>query len=183
MNIIVIATLDTKGKEADFIRREIAARGHTPIVIDPGSAGSPTMAADICREEVANASGESLESIRSRKDKAYVQQRMIAGLVRLMSRKYAEGSVHGVIAVGGGQGTAIATAAMRALPVGIPKVMVSTVASGKTSFGPYVGTKDITMIHSVADIAGLNFITRKIIAQAAAAVVAMAGVEISGQEA
>ena len=182
MNIIVIATLDTKGEEADFIRREIAGRGHTPVVIDPGSAGSPTVAADICREEVANASGENLESIRSHKDKAYMQQRMIAGLVHLVSRKYAEGSVHGVIAIGGGQGTAIATAAMRALPVGIPKVMVSTVASGKTSFGPYVGTKDITMIHSVADIAGLNFITRKIIAQAAAAVVAMAGVEISGQE-
>lgn len=182
MNIVVIATLDTKGEEADFIRSEISRRGHTPIVIDPGSAGKPAVSADISREEVASASGESLEGILSRKDKAYVQQRMIEGLTRLVLRKYAEGSLQGVIAVGGGQGTALATAAMRALPVGVPKVMVSTVASGKTSFGAYVGTKDVTMIHSVADIAGLNFITRKIIAQAAAAVVAMAEVEISAQQ-
>jgi uncharacterized protein (UPF0261 family) len=107
---------------------------------------------------------------------------MIAGLVHIVSRQHAEGRLDGVIAVGGGQGTAIATAAMRVLPVGIPKVMVSTVASGKTTFGAYVGTKDVTMIHSVADIAGLNFITRRIIAQAAAAVVAMAQVKVSAQE-
>jgi uncharacterized protein (UPF0261 family) len=182
MNIVVIATLDTKGEEADFIRREIAGRGHIPVVIDPGSGGKPTVRADISREEVAIASGESLESILCRKDKAYVQQRMIEGLIHLVSSKYAEGNLQGVIAVGGGQGTALATAAMRTLPVGVPKVMVSTVASGKTSFGPYVGTKDVTMIHSVADIAGLNFITRKIIAQAAAAVVAMAEVKMSAQE-
>ena len=107
---------------------------------------------------------------------------MTQGLVQVVLRKYAEGGVDGVIAIGGGQGTAIATAAMRTLPVGIPKVMVSTVASGKTTFGAYVSTKDVTMIHSVADIAGLNFITRRIIAQAAAAVVAMAEVKLSAQE-
>jgi uncharacterized protein (UPF0261 family) len=107
---------------------------------------------------------------------------MIQGLVNVVSRLYGEGKLDGVIGVGGGQGTAIATAAMRGLPVGVPKVMVSTVASGKTTFGAYVGTKDITMIHSVADIAGLNFITRKIIAQAAAAVVAMAEVKDVAQE-
>jgi len=182
MNIVVIATLDTKGEEADFIRREIASHGHQPVVIDPGSGGQPAAHADISREEVALASGESLESILSRKDKAYVQQRMSEGLIRLVSRRYAEGQLQGVIAVGGGQGTALATAAMRVLPVGVPKVMVSTVASGKASFGAYVGTKDVTMIHSVADIAGLNFITRKIIAQASAAVVAMAEVKMSAHE-
>ena len=138
--------------------------------------------ADVTREEVALASGESLEQILSKKDKAYIQERMITGLTNIVSKKYAGGDLDGVISVGGGQGTAIATAAMRVLPVGIPKVMVSTVASGKTTFGPYVGTKDITMIHSVADIAGLNFITRKIIAQAAAAVVAMAEVKIEVHE-
>jgi uncharacterized protein (UPF0261 family) len=182
MNIVVIATLDTKGDEADLIRGEIVRLGHTPIVIDPGSSGKPAIPADVSREEVACTTGEGLEQILSTRDKAHIQERMTEGLVHVVSRKYAEGCVDGVIAVGGGQGTAIATAAMRALPVGIPKVMVSTVAAGKTTFGTYVGTKDVTMIHSVADIAGLNFITRKIIAQAAAAVVAMAEVKLSPQE-
>ena len=182
MNIAVIATLDTKGKEAEFIRDEILKAGHTPIVIDPGSSGTPVIYADIAREEVARASGERLEQILQRKDKAYAQQRMTEGVVQIIDRKYAEGGLDGVIAVGGGQGTAIATAAMRVLPVGVPKVMVSTVAAGKTTFGTYVGTKDITMIHSVADIAGLNFITRKIIAQATAAVLAMAVVRLPALE-
>lgn len=179
MNIVVIATLDTKGEEAGFIRDWIAERGHTPIVVDPGSTGTPVIVADVSREEVALAGGESLEAALSKKDKAYAQQRMTQGLVNTVSRLHAQGRLDGVIGIGGGQGTAIATAAMRVLPVGVPKVMVSTVASGKATFGTYVGTKDITMIHSVADIAGLNFITRKIIAQAAAAVVAMAEVKNS----
>ena len=177
MNIVVIATLDTKGEEAGFIRDRIAEKGHTPIVVDPGSTGAPMIAADVSREEVALAGGESLEAALSKKDKAYAQQRMTEGVVKLVSRLHAQGRLDGVIGVGGGQGTAIATAAMRVLPVGVPKVMISTVASGKATFGTYVGTKDITMIHSVADIAGLNFITRKIIAQAAAAVVAMVEVK------
>ena len=177
MNIVVIATLDTKGEEAGFIRDKIKNLGHTPIVLDPGSTGMPTIPADVSREEIALAGGGSLEEALSKQDKAYAQQRMIKGLTNVVGRLYKDGKLDGVIGVGGGQGTAIATIAMQILPVGVPKVMVSTVASGKNTFGPYVGTKDITMIHSVADIAGLNFITRKIIAQAAAAVVAMAEVQ------
>lgn len=181
MNILVIATLDTKG-EAGFIRQMIRDKGHVPIVIDPGTKGVPLIPADITRQEIALASGETLEAILARNDKAYMQQRMIQGLTTVVANLHAQGRVDGVIGIGGAQGTAIATAAMRILPVGIPKVMVSTVAAGKTTFGPYVGTKDIAMIHSVADIAGLNFITRKIIAQATAAVVAMAEVKDTVQE-
>jgi uncharacterized protein (UPF0261 family) len=108
---------------------------------------------------------------------------MIEGLVTVVGRLHDEGRVAGIIGVGGAQGTAMATAAMRALPVGLPKVMVSTVACGQTTFGPYVGTKDVTMIHSVADILGLNRVTRRILAQAAAAVVGMAsvGAEATGE--
>ncbi|MCE1252222.1 MAG: Tm-1-like ATP-binding domain-containing protein [Anaerolineae bacterium] len=182
MKIVVIATLDTKGEEAAFIRDEIIHKGFTPLVLDPGSTGIPMIKADISREEIALAGGESLPALLARNDKAYVQQAMINGLINVVSKLYSQGQLDGIISVGGGQGTAIATAAMRVLPVGIPKVMVSTVASGKTTFGPYVGTKDITMIHSVADIAGLNFITRKIIAQATAAVMAMADVKIGEHE-
>jgi uncharacterized protein (UPF0261 family) len=175
MKIWVIATLDTKFAEADFIRKKIENKGHQAILVDPGSSGKPGVKADVPREEVAKAGGTALDELKKRNDKAYSQQVMREGLINLISRSFAEGQIDGVISVGGGQGTGMATAAMRMLPFGIPKVMVSTVACGQTTFGPYVGTSDMTMIHSVADIAGLNFITRKIIAQAAAAVVAMAG--------
>lgn len=178
MNIFIISTLDTKGEEAGFIREEILKHGHTPIVVDPGSTGEPQIHADITREEIAKLNGITLRNILETGDKALIQAHMTDGLVNIISQKYAQNEVGGVIAVGGGQGTAIATAAMRALPVGIPKVMISTVACGKTEFGPYVGTKDIMMIHSVADIAGLNFVTKKIISQASAAVCAMAEVVI-----
>ncbi|HBY96107.1 MAG: Tm-1-like ATP-binding domain-containing protein [Ardenticatenaceae bacterium] len=181
MKIVIIGTLDTKGVEVGFIRDEIVSLGHTPVVIDPGLLGRPAIPADIPREEVARAAGEQVAELVAGGNKARSQNAMIDGLVKVVSRLHECGAVDGVVALGGAQGTAMATAAMRALPVGIPKVMVSTVACGKSTFGPYVGTKDITMIHSVADILGLNQVTRRILAQAAAAVVGMAAVEAAAQ--
>jgi len=178
MKIWVIATLDTKFAEADFIAEKIQEKGHEAVIVDPGSAGIPGIDSSISREVVAEAGGESLASLQDQNDKAYSQSVMREGLKNLIASEYVAGRIGGVIAVGGGQGTAIATSAMQMLPFGVPKVMVSTVACGQTTFGPYVGTSDMTMIHSVADIAGLNFITKKIIAQAAAAVVAMAEVKL-----
>jgi uncharacterized protein (UPF0261 family) len=177
MKIIVIGTLDTKGPEAGFVRDQIVKQGHHPFVIDPGILGKPAIPADFSRQQVAQAGGHELSDLIATGDKHYCQQAMIEGLVKVVVQLHGEGQVDGVVAVGGAQGTAMATAAMRALPVGIPKVMVSTVACGQTTFGPYVGTKDITMIHSVADILGLNRVTERILAQAAGAVVAMASVE------
>ena len=177
MNVVVIGTLDTKGPEVGFLRDEVARRGHTPLVIDPGILGLPAIAADVSREEVALAGGQELAALVAAGDRQLCQRAMIDGLVAVVRRLHAEGRVDGIVAVGGAQGTAMATAAMRALPVGVPKVMVSTVACGQTTFGPYVGTKDVAMIHSVADILGLNRVTRRILAQAAAAVTAMAEVE------
>ena len=115
----------------------------------------PLFEGDITRQQIADASGESLPDLLKRDDKAYCQRKMTEGLIKTIQRLFDNGDLQGVIAVGGGQGTAIATAAMQVLPIGIPKVMVSTVACGKTTFGPYVGVKDITMIHSVADVSGL----------------------------
>lgn len=178
MKIAVIGTLDTKGPETGFVRDEILKRGQRPLVIDPGILGEPAIPADVTREEVARASGHELRDLIASGDRHLCQAAMIEGLVETVTRLYAEGEVDGVVAVGGAQGTAMATAAMRALPVGIPKVMVSTVACGQTTFGPYVGTKDIAMIHSVADILGLNRVTERILAQAAAAVIAMGSVEV-----
>ena len=181
MKIWVIATLDTKFAEAEFIKEKIIGAGHQAVLVDPGSHGDPGTPAQITREMIAQAGGESMQSLLERDEKPHSQAVMRAGLKTVIVREYTEGNLDGVIAVGGGQGTALATSAMQVLPFGIPKVMVSTVACGQTMFGPYVGTSDMTMIHSVADIAGLNFITRQIIAQAAAAVVAMAEVHESSQ--
>ncbi len=174
MRIAIIGTLDTKGHEVRFIRDTIAALGHETLIFDPGTLGEPAIPADVPRAEIARAAGWELPDLLATRDKALIQSTMTTGLVNVVSRMYREGAFHGVIAVGGAQGSAIATAAMRALPVGVPKFMVSTVACGKTTFGPYVGTKDIAMLHSVADISGLNRITRRLLAQAARAVVAMA---------
>jgi uncharacterized protein (UPF0261 family) len=176
MKIAVIGTLDTKGPEVGFLRDEVSKQGHEPLVIDPGILGEPALLADVTRQQVAQAAGYRLPDLVATGDRQHCQQAMISGMVEIVSRLYDEGQVDGVVAVGGAQGTAMATAAMRVLPVGVPKVMVSTVACGQTTFGPYVGTKDITMIHSVADILGLNRVTQRILAQAAAAVGAMASV-------
>jgi uncharacterized protein (UPF0261 family) len=176
MNIAVIGTLDTKGSEVGFVRDTINKLGHTALVFDPGILGQPGFQADITRQEIALAGGESLDALIARKDKAHAQEVIIGGLVNLITQMYAEGRFEGVVAVGGAQGTAMASAAMRSLPVGVPKVMLSTVACGMTTFGPYVGAKDICMMHSVADICGLNRVTYRLLTQAAYAVVAMASV-------
>lgn len=160
------------------MRELILQASNTPIIIDPGSSGVVPFQGDITREKVALESGESLAQLQKKDDKAYSQHKMTEGLVKILKGLYDSGEVQGVIAVGGGQGTAIATAAMQALPIGLPKVMVSTVACGKTTFGPYVGDKDITMIHSVADVSGLNRVTKPIITQAVAAVMAMAAAKL-----
>ena len=178
MSIIIIATLDTKGIEANYVRKEVTKRGRSTIVIDCGILGIPAVKADISREEIAKSGGEIMSQLIAKHDKAYAQDAMIRGLVKVVQQLLQNHQVDGVIAIGGAQGTATATAAMRALPVGIPKVMVSTVACGQTTFGPYVGTKDILMFHSVADILGLNRVTKRILSQAAAAVVAMSDCEV-----
>lgn len=171
--IAVIGTLDTKGHEVAFIRDQIQARGHRTWVIDPGVLGQPAIEADFGREEVARAAGRELVDLIAAGDKGHAIQTMIDGTLEIVVRLYAQGRLGGVIAVGGGQGTAIGTTAMQSLPIGVPKVMVSTIASGQNVFEPYVGTSDVTLMHSVADILGINVVTRRVFTNAAAAVVAM----------
>lgn len=172
--IAIIGTLDTKGDEVAYLRDLIQARGCPTWVIDPGVLGEPVIQADFSRQEVARAGGAELAELIAAGDKGQAIQTMINGTRAIVVHLYATGRLGGVLAVGGGQGTAIGTAAMQALPIGVPKVMISTIASGRNLFEPYVGTADVTLMHSVADIAGLNRITRKIFSNAAAAVVAMA---------
>ncbi|MFN2291930.1 MAG: Tm-1-like ATP-binding domain-containing protein [Anaerolineae bacterium] len=172
--IAIIGTLDTKGNEVAYLRDQVQSRGAQVWIVDPGVLGEPAIKADFAREQVARAGGGELTALIAEGDKGAAMQTMIDGTRAIVVGLYARGELGGVLAVGGGQGTAIGTAAMQALPIGVPKVMVSTMASGQNVFEPYVGTSDVTLMHSVADILGLNAITRKIFANAAAAVVAMA---------
>jgi uncharacterized protein (UPF0261 family) len=172
--IAIIGTLDTKGHEVAYLRDLVRAHGHRTWIIDPGVLGQPAVEADFSRQAVARAGGGDLPTLIANADKGQAMRIMIEGTRAIVARLYAEGKLGGVLAVGGGQGTAIGTAAMQALPIGVPKVMVSTMASGQNRFEPYVGTSDVTLMHSVADIVGINAVTRKVFANAAAAVAAMA---------
>jgi uncharacterized protein (UPF0261 family) len=172
--IAVLATLDTKGQEAEFLRQQLRALGSRPLVVDMGVLGTPAARADITRAEVARAGGSTLAALRRDPTREAAQPVMAAGATKLLQRRLDSGRLHGVLGLGGLQGTAMATTVMRALPYGLPKVMVSTVASGDTA--PYVGISDITMMFSVGDILGLNVFMRKVLANAAGAAHGMAHV-------
>lgn len=166
--ILLIGTLDTKGAEVRYVRDLIRGHGLETLVLDAGVLGDPAFTPEIAAAEVATAGGASLAELRRRGDRGEAVDAMIAGVRTLAPRLHAEGRIDGVLGLGGGGGTTIATAAMRELPVGMPKLMVSTVAAGDTR--PYVGVSDITMMYSVVDIAGLNPFSRRILANAAGAI-------------
>jgi uncharacterized protein (UPF0261 family) len=167
----IVAALDTKGAEAGFVRDAVAARGLATLVIDVGVLGEPAFAAEVGRVEVAAAGGADLAHLVASQDKAAAMQAMTSGAAIIAARLYDEGRLHGLLGLGGSAGTGIATSAMRALPVGVPKLAVSTVAAGDTR--PYIGTKDITLMYSVVDIAGLNRLSARILTNAAAAIAGM----------
>ncbi len=169
--ILLVGTLDTKGREFAFARELINARGIPTTLMDAGVLGAPGAEPDIGAEAVARAGGGSLEVLRAGGDRGAALDVMTRGACTLAAELYGHGQLAGVLGLGGSGGTAIATAVMRALPVGVPKVMLSTLASGDV--GPYVGAMDIAMMHSVVDIAGLNRISRPIIANAVGAVCGM----------
>ncbi|MEW8959323.1 MAG: Tm-1-like ATP-binding domain-containing protein [Moorella sp. (in: firmicutes)] len=167
----IIATLDTKGEEALYIKNIIADQGIKPVVIDTGIKGKPAFEADITCYEIAQAAGHSIQQVISWNDRGRAVNVMGLGCARILKKLYLEGKIQGVIGLGGSGGTSIVTTAMKTLPLGVPKVMVSTLASGNTR--PYIGTKDIIMFPSIVDIAGLNTISRQILYNAALALCGM----------
>jgi uncharacterized protein (UPF0261 family) len=175
-SILIIGTLDTKGVEFGYVRDLIRGRGHQTLIMDTGVAGDPLFKPDISAEQVAEAGGGSLAALRQAGDRGAALEVMGQGARVLALRALAEGKVDGVISLGGSGGTSVATHAMQALPVGLPKMMVSTMAAGNVA--PYVDVKDITMMYSVVDVAGLNRLSRRIIANAAGAVCGMAEQEV-----
>jgi uncharacterized protein (UPF0261 family) len=171
-NVVIIGTLDTKGQEVEFLRESIIGHQCVPIVLDVGILNPPTTVADILRERVALAGGSNLEELLRRKDRRLAVQTMIRGAAELLRGLNKQDELSGIIAIGGGTGTHIGMGVMRTLPLGLPKLMVSTVASRDMS--NLIGTKDITVMHSVVDILGLNAVSKKILSNAAAAIAGMA---------
>ena len=170
--VVLVGTLDTKGVEHDYLRALLRRHGVDTLLVDAGVLGEPLAEPDIRRDEVARAAGADVGALAAAGDRGAAVEAMARGAAAIVARLHAEGRVDGVLALGGSGGTAIATEAMRTLPVGIPKLMVSTMASGDTR--PYVGASDVTMTYSVVDIAGLNAVSTRILANAAAAMAGMA---------
>ena len=174
--VAVLGTLDSKGEEHAYVAALIRERGHGVLLIDVGSGGPPTVAPDVTREEVAAAAGLDLAPLIAKQDRGECVVAMSQAAPVMLAKLAAEGWIDGVISLGGGGGTAIGTAAMRALPLGFPKLMVSTLASGNVAH--YLGTKDIVMMPSIADVAGLNRLSRVIFARAAGAICGMVEAQV-----
>ncbi|MDE0297417.1 MAG: Tm-1-like ATP-binding domain-containing protein [Candidatus Poribacteria bacterium] len=172
----LVGTLDTKGPEFKFLRERIEASNVATYVINTGILGDPQFEPDVSAEQVANAGGTSLTALRHEGDRGNSVAAMANGAAQIVERLNNDEVIDGIISLGGSAGTTIGTTAMRALPVGVPKLMVSTLASGDTS--PYVDTKDITMMYSVVDIAGVNSLSRQILTNAAGAIAGMINAEV-----
>lgn len=169
--IAVIGTLDSKGHEHAYLAKQITSRGHHVLMIDLGTGGGPQVTPDITRFDIAQAAGLDLQPLIDQKDRGSCVVAMSDAAPVLVKQLASDGKIDGIVSLGGGGGTALATAAMRALPVGFPKLMVSTLASGNTAH--YLGTVDIVMMPSIVDVAGLNRISRMIFTRAAGAICGM----------
>jgi uncharacterized protein (UPF0261 family) len=172
MPVYLLVTCDTKGAEAEFVRAALKSRGVAVRLVDVGSLGEPSVVPDIPRDEVFRLAGFTAPGT----DRGEAVTAAARGAAALVAAAYARGEVDGVLALGGSAGTTIGSAAMRVLPIGVPKLLVSTLASGQTR--PFVGDKDILLLNAVVDFAGINRISRRVLGQAAAA---MAGM-VAGRE-
>jgi uncharacterized protein (UPF0261 family) len=171
--IVLVSTLDTKGTEAAFLKELIQERGHRVILLDTNTGGKPCISPDIFAKEVAKAAGWDIEEIRKMKNTEKASSIMIQGAIKKIKTLLEKKGLDGIISFGGASNTAIATAIMKALPFGIPKVMLSSTAAMPAYAGGYFGTKDITMIHSVVDIAGLNPLVQDLLKRTAGAICGM----------
>ncbi len=170
--VVLVGTLDTKGSEYAFLADRIRDHGVDVLLVDAGIVGEPLATPDVTRQEVAAAAGAEVGVLAEAGDRGAAVETMARGAAAIVQRLHAEGRLDAIGGLGGSGGSALVTHAMRALPIGVPKLMVSTVASGDTT--PYVGSVDVTMMYSVVDIAGVNRVSARIIANAAGALAGMA---------
>jgi uncharacterized protein (UPF0261 family) len=171
MSVYLLVTLDTKGPEAAFVRDRLQTLGVSVTVVDTGCIGEPVFPGDVTRAQVFEAAGTTLAAMLEKRDRGAAVAQAAAGAAKVVQAAYQRRDLQGVLALGGSAGTTIGTTAMRALPLGVPKLMVSTLASGQVR--PWVGDKDIAMLNSVVDIAGVNRVSRAILGNAAAAMAGM----------
>ncbi|NMC81081.1 MAG: UPF0261 family protein, partial [Chloroflexi bacterium] len=173
--VVIVGALDTKGKEFHYVKDLIEKEGVNTLVVDFGVMGKPEFSPDITREEVARRGGKELSEFTNGQHKDAAMKTMAAGLKAVVSQLYADGKLDGILGIGGSGGTSIATTAMRELPVGVPKVMVSTMGGGDVS--AFTGSKDIIFIPSIVDVAGINSISQVIYANGAGAIAGMVKLE------
>jgi uncharacterized protein (UPF0261 family) len=174
--VLMLGAFDSKGPEYAFLRQQILAQGHHILSVNTGVLDSTDLfPVDVEADAVARQGGGDLATLRANKDRGEAMQVMSAGAAKTVASLYAQGRFDGIVGMGGTGGSSVVTAAMRALPVGVPKVCVSTVASGDTS--AYVGTKDVTLIPSIVDVAGINRVSRLIFTRAAGAICGMVAIE------
>jgi len=176
----LIGTLDTKGAEIQFLRERLAAAGAQVLVVDVGVLGAAPFEPDVPRDAIAAHAGAALSELAAAGDRGAAVAAMQEGLAKWLARYSAGNPVAGVLAIGGSAGTSIATAGMRELPVGLPKLMVSTLAAGNTR--PFIGTADICMMYPVADFTGLNRVTRTVLANAGNAMAGMCSLPVPALE-
>ncbi|MER6525874.1 Tm-1-like ATP-binding domain-containing protein [Streptomyces sp. NPDC001508] len=169
---MLFGTLDTKDREYTFVRDLVVRLGLDVVLVDTGVLGASALAADVTAADVAEAAGTSLETLRARRDRGHALATMAAGTKAVAEDLYTHGRLSAVLALGGSGGSSVAAAVMQSLPVGLPKLLVSTMAAGDVS--AYVGTSDVTLMYSVVDVAGVNSISRQVLANAAAAIAGMA---------
>jgi uncharacterized protein (UPF0261 family) len=169
--VLLIGTLDTKGREIAYLRERLQALGLDTLVLDSGILGEPLgCEADISREQVARAAGHELEELQTIGTRGAAVERMVHGVERLALELLADGRIHGLISLGGAEGAVLGAAAAKVMPIGFPKILVSPIASGQRRFGMFMGTRDVMVMHSVIDILGLNPISLTVFDNAAAAI-------------
>jgi uncharacterized protein (UPF0261 family) len=173
--VVLLGTLDTKGHEYGYLRDRLREQGVDVVVVDAG-VFEPQIDADVSQSEVAAAAGADAAALAAAADRGAAVEAMGRGAAEIVRRLYEEGRLDGILSVGGSGNSSIAAQAMRVLPVGVPKLIVSTLASGDTR--PYVGASDVTMTYSVVDISGLNRISERILSNAAGAIAGMAKVHV-----
>lgn len=172
MAVLLVGTLDTKGTEYAWVRDRITELGLDVVLVDAGVLGTSEVLADVSSDEVVRAGGSTLAELRGAGDRGTALHAVAEGASRIASDLFADGRVDGFLGLGGSGGSSVAAAVMRALPVGVPKLLVSTIASGDV--GPYVGQLDVTMMYSVVDVAGINSISVQVLDNAAGAIAGMA---------
>ena len=173
--VLLIGTLDTKGPETAYLRDRVRELGCDTLVLDSGILGEAVgIEADFNRSKVAEAAGTTIDALRNAGTRGKAVEEMLKGVRRITLELFGEGKIQGVASLGGAEGAVLAAAAMKVLPVGFPKLIVSPLASGHRKFAPFVGTKDIMVMHSVVDILGLNAVSRTVFDNAAGAIAGMA---------